>query len=107
MSGAGWLNLGSLVFGLIAWILPGINLMQHRKADPGNMVVFSLASVGSCAIALCIQIYSFNLLVTKEDWSALMDTSPARVLAATILLGVTLILNVITLVAYHRKTSED
>ena len=107
MCGAGWLNLGSLVFGLIAWILPGINLMQYKKANHRNMVVFSIASVSTCAIALCMQIYVTRLLVTREDWSALMDISPALVLVATTLLGVTLILNAITLVVYYRKPSED
>jgi hypothetical protein len=32
---AGWWNAGSLVLGLIAWILAFMNLMQHHKADPG------------------------------------------------------------------------
>jgi len=107
MFGTGWLNLGSLVLGLIAWILPGINLMQTNKADQRNMMVFSVASVSACAISLCMQIYSANYLVTREDWSALMDISPALVSVATILLGVTLILNAITLVVYYRKPSED
>ena len=104
---AGWLNLGSLLFGLIAWILPGITLMQHNKADTRNLVVFSIASVSACAIALCMQIFSLNNLVTKEDWSALMDISPTLVLVASILLVVTLVLNAITLRVYFRKTSED
>lgn len=33
MFDAGWLNLGSFMLGLIAWILPIINLAQHNKAD--------------------------------------------------------------------------
>lgn len=28
-----WLNLGSLVFGLIAWILPVVNLMLKERQD--------------------------------------------------------------------------
>jgi len=104
---AGWLNLGSLVLGLIAWILPVINLMKHNKADPRNLVVFSIASVSACALSLCMQIFSLNNLVTKEDWSALMDISPTLVLVASILLVVTLVLNAITLRVYFRKTSED
>ena len=107
MFGTGWLNFGSLLFGLIAWILPVINLMQHDKADPRNLVIFSLASVSACAISLCMQIFSTNYLVTREDWSALMDISPPLVLVASILLVVTLILNAITLVVYFWKTPED
>jgi len=107
MFGAGWLNLGSLVFGLIAWILPVINLMKHHKADPRNLVVFSVASVSACAISLCMQIFSINYLVTLEDWSALMDTTPALVLVASILLAVTLMLNAITLVRYYGKKPKS
>lgn len=103
MFGAGWLNLGSLVFGLIAWILPVINLMQQNKADSRNLVVFSVASVSACAISLCIQIFSIRFLVTSEDWSALMDTTPALVLVASLLLVVTLLLNAITLGVYYGK----
>ncbi len=107
MVGAGWLNWGSLVLGLVAWILPVVNLMQHDKADHRNWVAFSVASVSACAIALCLQIFYTSHLVKIEDWSALMDISDALVLVATILLVVTLILNAITLVVFTRKPSKD
>lgn len=107
MFGAGWLNLGSLVLGLIAWIFPVVNLMQRNKAPHKNWVVFSVASVSSCAISLCMQIFYTNHLVKIEDWSALMDTSHAVALVATLLLVVTIILNVITLVVYYGKKSKD
>lgn len=107
MDGAGWLNLGSLVTGLIAWILPMIILMQHQKADFRNVMFFSIASVSACAISLCLQIFSTSHLVKREDWSALMDISPTLVLVASVLLAGTLILNAVTLVIYYRKPSED
>jgi len=105
MDGTIWLNLGSLLFGLIAWILPAIILMQHRKTR--DMVLFSIASVSACAISLCLQIVSVSLLVRREDWSALMDISPTLVLVASVLLAGTLILNAVTLGIYFRKTPED
>ena len=107
MFGAGWLNLGSLVLGLIAWIFPVVNLIQHNKAPHKNWVVFSVASVSACAISLCMQIFYTNHLVKIEDWSALMDTSHAVALVATLLLVVTIILNVITLVVYYGKKLKD
>ena len=103
MFGAVWLNLGSLVFGLIAWILPVVNLVQRNKADHRNWVVFSIVSVSACAISLCMQIFYTNHLVKLEDWSALMDTSSAVALIATILLVVTIMLNAFTLVVYYRE----
>lgn len=104
MFGAGWLNLGSLALGLIAWILPVVNLMQHNKADRRNWAVFSVASLSACATSLCMQLFYSDYLVKIEDWSALMDTSSAVALVATILLVVTIILNAITLVVYYRKS---
>jgi cytochrome c oxidase subunit 4 len=103
MFGADWLNIGSLVLGLTAWILPVVNFMQHNKAGRRNWVVFSVASVSACAISLCMQIFYTDHLVKIEDWSALMDTSHTVALVATLLLVVTIILNIIMLVVYYRK----
>ena len=107
MFGAVWLNLGSLVLGLIAWVLPVVNLVQHKKADHRNWVAFSVASVSACAISLCMQIFYTDHLVKIEDWSALMDTSHAVALVATLLLVVTIILNAITLVVYCGEKLKD
>ncbi|WP_347488490.1 hypothetical protein ABDB91_14880 [Desulfoscipio sp. XC116] len=104
---AGWLNLGSLVLGLIAWILPVINLVQHNKTDHRNWVIFSVASLSASAISLCMQIFYTNHLVKIEDWSALMDTSSAVAFFATLLIVVTIILNAITLVLYYEKKLKD
>ncbi|HOJ01595.1 MAG TPA: hypothetical protein PLL88_08255 [Anaerolineaceae bacterium] len=103
MFGAGWLNIGSLVLGLIAWMLPVVNLAQHNKADHGHWGVFSMASVSACAISLCMQIFYTDHLVKIEDWSALMDTSHAVALVATLLLLVTIVLNGITVSVYCGK----
>lgn len=101
------LNLGSLVLGLIAWILPIVNLVLHNKANNRKWVVFSVASVSACAVSLCMQIFYTNHLVKIEDWSALMDTSHAVASVATLLLAVTIILNSITLAVYYGKKSKD
>ncbi len=107
MFGAVWLNIGSLVLGLIAWVLPVVNLVQHNKADHRNWVIFSVVSVSACAISLCMQIFYTDHLVKIKDWSALMDTSHAVALVAASLLVVTIILNAITLVVYYEKKLKD
>ncbi|MEN6391426.1 MAG: hypothetical protein ABFD04_13510 [Syntrophomonas sp.] len=98
MFGAGWLNLGSLVLGMVAWILPLVSLLQHHKADRSNWIVFSIASISACAVSLCMQMFYTNHLVKIRDWSALMDISNAVALCAALLLTVTIILNTIMLV---------
>lgn len=99
----GLLNIGSLVLGLLAWILPGVNLIQHNKTKNKNWVALSVISISACAIALSLQMFYSYHLVKVEDWSALMDTTGAVVFAATILLIVTIILNSITLIIYRNK----
>lgn len=102
MIGAGWLNLGSLVFGLIAWGLPMLNLARRNKTDAKNGVAFSAtASVSACAIALWMQILYTDHLVKIKDWSALMDTSSAVASVSALLLAVTIVLNAITLAVYQ------
>ena len=96
---AGWLNLGSLALGLISWALPVIALVGRRAKD---WPLFSIVSVGACAMALCMQIFYTDHLVRIEDWSALMDTSQAVARVSAILLGVTLVLNAVLLAMKKR-----
>ncbi len=99
----GLLNLGSLILGLIAWILPVVNLVQHKKVKDKRLILFSLTSVSACAISLCMQIFYTDYLVNKEDWSALMDTSNAVALVSALLFLVTIILNAVALNAYFKE----
>jgi cytochrome c oxidase subunit 4 len=102
--GYGFLNLGSLLLGLIAWILPIINLNILNKAEHKNWFVFCITSISACAISLFLQILYNNHLVNIEDWSALMDTIRTVVLASSVLLVVTLMLNVITIIIYNKNS---
>ncbi|WP_267462108.1 hypothetical protein [Carnobacterium viridans] len=36
--GYGWLTLGSLVFGLIAWFIPVFSIMRHKKEEIANQL---------------------------------------------------------------------
>jgi len=96
--GYGWLNVGSLLLGLIAWILPVINLLK-RKMN----VLFTFASISACAVALYLQIIYQNYLAIKEDWSAIMDTSGGLVFVSSVLLAITLVLNVIVLLRNNKN----
>ncbi|CEG27080.1 hypothetical protein BN1002_01936 [Bacillus sp. B-jedd] len=102
----GWLNLGSLVLGLISWILPMINLTTEKKQDNKNWLVLSIISLFACSTSLCFQIiYTYRLVIVK-DWGALEDTMYAVAYASAVLLIVTVILNLITLNVYWRKTAK-
>lgn len=99
----GLLNLGSLLFGLLAWILPIVNLLQHNKIKDKNQTSLSLVSFSACAVSLYMQILYSNHLVRIEDWSALMDTSSAVAFVSTLLLVGAGILNAISWYIQYRK----
>ena len=100
-----WLNLGCVVFGLIAWILPVVNLLRYGKHDHRNWVVLSIMSLSACAISLCFQIFETNQRVKVEDWSALMDITDNGAFVSAILVIVTITLNVITLIVYRDRSA--
>ena len=78
----GWLNVGSLVLGLIAWTLPIICLLQPAKQEYRKWAALSIFSLSACAISLCLQIFYMHHIVHIADWAALMDTMGAVSYAA-------------------------
>src|SRR5690625_2545054 len=93
MIDAGWLNIGSLVLGLVAWIIPIINLAVGKKQMNKKWIALTIISFSTCAIAICLQIFYNLYLVNIEDWSALMDTMRGVAVASTVLVVVTILLN--------------
>jgi cytochrome c oxidase subunit 4 len=104
MLGYGLLNIGSLLFGLIAWILPVIMIAQRNNVYYRFRVVFPFVSASACAISLFMQIFYTAHLVKIEDWSALMDTSGAVTVVSALLLVVTIILNILALCVEFFRT---
>lgn len=101
----GLLNLGSIVLGLVAWMLPIASLMRFKKNNNSNWAIHSILSISACAISLFFQIGYSNHLVNIEDWSALMDTTGAVVIVSGVLLVVTLLLNLVSAVIYNKGTN--
>lgn len=96
-----FLMLGSLVLGLIAWILPIMNIGKYKNKK--NWAMYSIGSISACAIAISFQVIYSNHIVQIGDWSALMDTSGTSTLLSIILLISTLVLNGISLGMYYAK----
>lgn len=101
-------NIGSLVLGLIAWILPIVSLLKYKQQPQQNQnwVILSIISISACAISLGLQIFESYHLVKLEDWSALMDTMGAIAIIAAVLLFVTILLNILNFIIYHRKSAK-
>jgi cytochrome c oxidase subunit 4 len=103
MIGAYWLNLASFVLGLLAWFFPIAGLVRRNQSRNERWTIFNAASLGACALSLCLQIFYNDHLVNIKDWSALMDTSHAVAMVSGLLLGVTILLNIIAAVVYKPK----
>lgn len=86
-----YLNILSLIMGLLAWGLPLGNLFI-RNAKRG---LFSVLSFIACTIALYGQILYTNHLIQINDTIALLDTNDAVVFASRILIIGTIVLNVL------------
>ncbi|MEY2373614.1 hypothetical protein [Lysinibacillus capsici] len=99
----GWLNIGSLLLGLIAWILPVIYLMGNKKHEHSNWGILTVLSISASAISISFQMFYNYHLVKIEDWTALMDTTRAVVIATAVLLIFTFILNGLTFIVYRQN----
>lgn len=102
-----WLNIGSLILGLIAWGMPIRDMIQYKNRNFKRTGTFSIVSLSACATSLCMQIFYTDYLVKIEDWTALMDTSYAVARISFILLMITLILNGISLALGYGKNRRN
>lgn len=97
-----WTTAGSVLFGLIALIVPFIG------AAGKNRPAFTAVSFSACGIALCIQIYYAAMMVKQEAWSALIDTMDATVFVSAALLVITIMLNLFFIIKRKQgKRSQD
>lgn len=89
-----FLNLSSLFLGLGAW---GVALWGVVRRRP------QLLSVVLCALPLLLELYEVGNRVRVGDVSAVMDTIRAVNIAGTVLVAVTLLMN---LLAFLRQKNE-
>lgn len=101
----GLLNIGSLVLGVIALLLPISSLLNTNKQLRNYRLIISSLSLSACAISISFQLFYNHHLVEIEDWSALMDTTSSSVLAVTFLLISTILLNALTIIINRDKTA--
>lgn len=92
------LNIGSLILGLAAWVLP---FLAIGKKDRFGLCC--LSSFGCCILSLLLQLFEVKNRVNLADWSALMDTMHAVVLAAVVMIVVMVACNLIALLRTARR----
>ena len=100
----GYLNLGSLMMGVLALGVPVYGLSTQEKKTTKIVLMSLTVSFTAMALALFFQIAYTFYLVSIEDFGALKDTQYAVFLASFVLLAATVILNVIELYKHYHKT---
>lgn len=88
-----WLNIGSLLLGSIAWVIPIVSLIKGSKKNTQRMPSLTLMSMASAILSLWLQILYNYYLLQIADWTALLDTTGAVVFIAFILIVGTFFLN--------------
>lgn len=96
MFDATWLNVGSLLLGLAALVLP-FGYMKTKQ------VAFLIASMGACAAAVCLQLFYQQHLAEIGDWSAVADTTGAAAKVSATLVVLTVGLNMSMLAVRRHK----
>lgn len=107
MSTSALLNLGSLLLGLIAWIVPILSLKRSGEYGVKKCYNSIVVSLGACLASLCLQFFEINHRVDIEDWSAIMDTIGTLKWVAVILAVITLMLNSFALRKCYDKEVKD
>lgn len=96
-------SVGSLILGLIAWILPIVAMNGRLEKRKGT--AFCPLSFSSCAAALILQMLEIEHRVRIEDFSAIMDTIGAVIKVSIFLVVVTAFLNLLALAV--RSSERD
>ena len=80
----------SLGLGLVSWALPLICLFIRKRRE-----ALTCGSLLCVVFSLYFQLREVARLTNKGDWSSIEDTIHAVVFAATVLIIVTLVLNIL------------
>lgn len=97
--GAAWLNVGSLILGIIALSIPIINIMSslvmNKFSKSKNLTFIFIVSIGCAAVSICLQVFYENHLVNIGDYSAMQDVAYSVARISMMLVAITIILNAI------------
>ena len=85
-------SVGSILFGLISWMIP-IWFLSIRTCEKKGAAV--LTGLGFASVSLIIQFLGIANEVYTGDYSALLDTMHAIVMIVVLYIGLTLLLNIV------------
>ena len=98
-----FLNLVSLILGIISWVAPAIAIKKYNSSKSENYRKFYIISFSSCLASLSIHFFEINRLVQIQDWSSLMDITGTLKWLALILSAITILLNTVVYLLYKKN----
>lgn len=94
-------NIGSVVLGVIACTLACFAISRKQAHR------YSVASFSFCALSLLLQFFEIGNRVNSGDFAAIANTIRAIILAAMVLVGTTVTLNIIALTRQKNNEKES
>lgn len=92
-------NLWSIVLGLLAWLISLWAIGNYKPWKPAFSYFF-------CAAALLLQLFVMKHSAFSGDYAAIEDTIGAVVFAGSVMLAVTVILNVVALFKFRKDQKK-
>ena len=93
-------NIGSIILGVIACALACFAISRKQAHR------YSVASFSFCALSLLLQFFEIGNRANSGDFAAIADTIRAVIIAAVVLIGTTVALNVIAIVKEKKNETE-
>ena len=92
-------NIFSFLFGIIALFFPFVSIYRH------SFGIINLISISACALSLQFQLVEVEYLINVVgDFSALMDTIHAVVVAGGTLLSFVILVNTIAFINSKKRS---
>lgn len=96
-------NIGSLLLGISACVLACYAI---KSKQPHTLSKLSIASFSLCACSLLLQLLEISNRVSTGDFSAIEDTIRAVIIAASVLVVITITLNILAFAKGHNLGKE-
>lgn len=95
------LNIGSLVLGLGSWVFAVVAIITPRACESHKKTVVSFVL---CVISLLCQLIEISNRAGIGDYAAIEDTMRAVLIAAVVMIIITVVLNVVAAIKVEKKT---
>ena len=96
-------NIGSVVLGVVACVLA---CLATSRKQVHSLHRYCVGSFTFCGLSLLLQFFEIGNRVNSGDFAAIDDTIRAVIIAVTVLVGITVALNIVALAKGHETEKE-